>query len=343
MSWICADCPECLLSLPTRRHACVLITADACRLNVALTRARRNLIVVGHAPALQQSAPAFAALLARCRGTPGGYSPGGRLPTGSVGGHGALSGRQPAGAQRGIAAGQAPPPQQSVHPPAPKPPAPPRQQQAAQWQVRAGHQKQHEQQAQQAGAAAAWSTGAAGDRSPPSSLRAGQQQQQPSAPCQPAVVAPAAPAAVAAAPASSGPSFLAEHLEMDDDLDASPLPALPKPQAAPPAAVAATAAATPISIPGSGFKQQPSTSSAEQPAWHGGSAERHQQVQRPDSTTPASAAAAQRVAAPAVAAGVPPGSAAAPAAAVRPLGKSSDSEDGWDDDCIVGAQLLKRR
>lgn len=54
--------------------------ADACRLNVALTRARHNLLVVGCAPALQQSSQAFAALLARCRSTPGGYVPSGRLP-----------------------------------------------------------------------------------------------------------------------------------------------------------------------------------------------------------------------------------------------------------------------
>lgn len=54
--------------------------ADSCRLNVALTRARHNLVVVGCAPALQQSAPALAALLRKCRAAPGGYSPGGRLP-----------------------------------------------------------------------------------------------------------------------------------------------------------------------------------------------------------------------------------------------------------------------
>jgi superfamily I DNA and/or RNA helicase len=54
--------------------------ADAARLNVALTRARHNLVLVGCAPALQQSAPAFAALLARAKATPGGYSPGGLPP-----------------------------------------------------------------------------------------------------------------------------------------------------------------------------------------------------------------------------------------------------------------------
>lgn len=53
--------------------------ADSCRLNVALTRAKHNLLVVGCAPALQQSAPAFASLLARCRSTPGAYFQG-RLP-----------------------------------------------------------------------------------------------------------------------------------------------------------------------------------------------------------------------------------------------------------------------
>jgi hypothetical protein len=47
---------------------------------VALTRARHNLLVVGCAPALERSSPALAALLARCRATPGGYHPGGRLP-----------------------------------------------------------------------------------------------------------------------------------------------------------------------------------------------------------------------------------------------------------------------
>ena len=54
--------------------------SDACRLNVALTRARHNLLIVGHASALQSSAPAFAALLRRCRSTAGGYAPNGQLP-----------------------------------------------------------------------------------------------------------------------------------------------------------------------------------------------------------------------------------------------------------------------
>jgi hypothetical protein len=56
--------------------------ADSCRLNVALTRARHNLLIVGCVPALQKAAPAFAALLVRCRRTPGGYHAG-RLPAGA--------------------------------------------------------------------------------------------------------------------------------------------------------------------------------------------------------------------------------------------------------------------
>ena len=52
--------------------------SDACRLNVALTRARRNLLLVGCAPVLQQVSPAFALILAKCRATPGSYFPGGR-------------------------------------------------------------------------------------------------------------------------------------------------------------------------------------------------------------------------------------------------------------------------
>ena len=61
--------------------------ADAARLNVALTRARHNLVVVGCAPALDRTAPAFAAVLKTARSTPGGYSNvGGMLPIGGGGG-----------------------------------------------------------------------------------------------------------------------------------------------------------------------------------------------------------------------------------------------------------------
>ncbi len=60
-------------------HGFPPICADACRLNVALTRAKHNLLIVGCAPALQQSAPALAALLARCRSTPMAFFQG-RLP-----------------------------------------------------------------------------------------------------------------------------------------------------------------------------------------------------------------------------------------------------------------------
>ena len=71
----------CFFTTTSAHHACdsPLDCADACRLNVALTRAKHNLLIVGCAPALQQSAPAFAALLARCRSTPGSYFQG-RLP-----------------------------------------------------------------------------------------------------------------------------------------------------------------------------------------------------------------------------------------------------------------------
>ena len=70
-----------LLRFPLTPSPPSLPPADACRLNVALTRARHHLIVVGCAPALQQSAPALAALVAACRSTPGGFSPHGRLGT----------------------------------------------------------------------------------------------------------------------------------------------------------------------------------------------------------------------------------------------------------------------
>lgn len=49
---------------------------DAARLNVALTRARHNLVVVGHAKTLKDTAAAFAELLKAARATPGGYGVG---------------------------------------------------------------------------------------------------------------------------------------------------------------------------------------------------------------------------------------------------------------------------
>jgi superfamily I DNA and/or RNA helicase len=52
---------------------------DACRLNVALTRARHNIIVVGHTAALTQASPALGALFKECRSKPGGFWPQGRL------------------------------------------------------------------------------------------------------------------------------------------------------------------------------------------------------------------------------------------------------------------------
>ncbi|KAL4457552.1 hypothetical protein ABPG75_012417 [Micractinium tetrahymenae] len=72
-----AECDVIILTTAITRPGA--FASDSCRLNVALTRAKRNLLIVGCAPALQQSAPAFAALLARCRNTPGAYFPG-RLP-----------------------------------------------------------------------------------------------------------------------------------------------------------------------------------------------------------------------------------------------------------------------
>jgi hypothetical protein len=47
--------------------------ADAARLNVALTRAKNNLIVVGCGQALDRTAPAFAAVIRAAKMTPGGY------------------------------------------------------------------------------------------------------------------------------------------------------------------------------------------------------------------------------------------------------------------------------
>jgi AAA domain/Protein of unknown function (DUF2439) len=47
--------------------------ADAARLNVALTRAKNNLVVVGCGQVLDRTAPAFAALIRAAKTTPGGY------------------------------------------------------------------------------------------------------------------------------------------------------------------------------------------------------------------------------------------------------------------------------
>ncbi|KAG7669212.1 hypothetical protein Ndes2526B_g05511 [Nannochloris sp. 'desiccata'] len=47
--------------------------ADAARLNVALTRAKHNLVVVGCGQALERTAPAFAALIHAAKTTPDGY------------------------------------------------------------------------------------------------------------------------------------------------------------------------------------------------------------------------------------------------------------------------------
>jgi superfamily I DNA and/or RNA helicase len=75
-----AECDAIILTTCITRSGGAF-AADACRVNVALTRAKNNLVVVGSAQALQGSSPAFAALLAQARGTPGGYGIGGRLPT----------------------------------------------------------------------------------------------------------------------------------------------------------------------------------------------------------------------------------------------------------------------
>lgn len=70
-----------LTTATTRVGGAGAFTGDAARLNVALTRARHNLVVVGCAPALEKTAPAFSALLKVARGTALGYSTGGGLPS----------------------------------------------------------------------------------------------------------------------------------------------------------------------------------------------------------------------------------------------------------------------
>ena len=46
---------------------------DKHRLNVALTRAKCHLLLVGSMPVLQSGSEAFKLLLAKCRSLPGGY------------------------------------------------------------------------------------------------------------------------------------------------------------------------------------------------------------------------------------------------------------------------------
>lgn len=46
---------------------------DKHRLNVALTRAKRHLLLIGSMPVLQSGSEAFKLLLAKCRSLPGGY------------------------------------------------------------------------------------------------------------------------------------------------------------------------------------------------------------------------------------------------------------------------------
>ena len=69
-----------LTTATTRVGGAGAFTGDAARLNVALTRAKHNLVVVGCAPALEKTAPAFAALIKTARSTAMGYSVGGNLP-----------------------------------------------------------------------------------------------------------------------------------------------------------------------------------------------------------------------------------------------------------------------
>lgn len=303
---------------------------------MALTRARHNLIVVGHAPALQQSAPAFAALLARCRGTPGGYCPGGRLPAGSTAGHGTASSRPAAAAPRGgfLAAALQQQQQQPVPRPGSLPPAP------------------------------------TGQQPPPSGPH-------PTAPAAvnapPAALTAAVAAAVAPAVASPGPSLYDFGME-DDLLD------LPEQAGAPPAGAAATPSSGPSSShkrqrsaqppawqAGSAQRQQPLHPQASAPSSNGpcSSGERSRSLPcsmaRTTGAVPGGPSLAQDTAAgqhvvplaaqggsgiaveaPVAAVVAPVAAAEAQAAALRPAGKSSDSEDGWDDGCIVGAQPLKR-
>ena len=56
-----------------------LFASDAQRLNVALTRARRHLVVVGCADALQAAGPAFCRILEASRRAPNAFWPYGQL------------------------------------------------------------------------------------------------------------------------------------------------------------------------------------------------------------------------------------------------------------------------
>ncbi|KAK9809918.1 hypothetical protein WJX72_001732 [[Myrmecia] bisecta] len=75
---------EVIVLSTTITRASGAFAADVHRLNVALTRARSHLIVVGSAPAVQGTAPAFAQILTRCRKLPGAYRPDGRLPSAAL-------------------------------------------------------------------------------------------------------------------------------------------------------------------------------------------------------------------------------------------------------------------
>ena len=55
-------------------------SSDAQRLNVALTRAKSHLLLVGCGAALAASAPAVRDLVGRCRAAPGGFCRPGELP-----------------------------------------------------------------------------------------------------------------------------------------------------------------------------------------------------------------------------------------------------------------------
>lgn len=68
-----------ILSTTVTRASSASFASDCQRLNVALTRARRHLIVIGCAAALEPSAPAFAEILRVCRRSPGAFWPMGRL------------------------------------------------------------------------------------------------------------------------------------------------------------------------------------------------------------------------------------------------------------------------
>lgn len=66
-----------ILSTAVTRPAA--FASDACRLNVALTRAQRHLFIVGAAPTLQRSGPALEQIVGGCRSTANAFWPDGRL------------------------------------------------------------------------------------------------------------------------------------------------------------------------------------------------------------------------------------------------------------------------